>query len=122
MGLWLILVFLIHVTAVGAQTTAEGKAKESSAHGSDLPRHPVPFKPRLSLVEGLKLADSYIQNEHIDISSYWLSEARFIVYGGQGKNSKSFPAWYFRWGREALGDYVEIIVSMDGKAMRIPSM
>ena len=56
------------------------------------------------------MARRYIRKEHVDISSYWLFEARYTVYGEQ-------PGWYFWWVNDngANGNYVEIFVSMDGK-------
>lgn len=91
----------------------------------DLPLSRHQFRPKLSLQSALKIADGYIEKEHIDISSYWLYRANFILYGDQGKNDKDKdPCWHFWWvnNNGSIGDYVEIIVSMDGKAGRLPSM
>jgi len=45
-----------------------------------------------------------------------------IQYGGE-KDAKE-PRWFFWWMKEegTIGDYVEITVSMEGKADRLPSM
>jgi hypothetical protein len=101
--------------------TPEDTSKRASSGTSEPARA---AKPNLPLLEGLKVAETYIQREQIDLSRYWLAEARFIVYGHKGKNSKSFPAWYFCWQNTSpsLGDYIEIVLSMDGKAMRVPSI
>ena len=91
----------------------------------DLPLSRHQFRPKLSLQSALRIADGYIEKEHIDISSYWLYRANFILYGDQGKNDKDKdPCWHFWWvnNNGSLGDYVEIIVSMDEKAWRLPSM
>ncbi|PYY24982.1 MAG: hypothetical protein DMG62_00395 [Acidobacteria bacterium] len=79
------------------------------------------FRPKLLLQDALKIADNYIGDEHIDISHYWLYEVRYTVYGEKGKGQ---PAWHIWWvsDRVAVGDYVEIVVFMDGKAWRKPSM
>jgi hypothetical protein len=80
------------------------------------------FRPALTLQQALRLAERYIEKEKIKISPYYLSEARMIQYGGD-KDVKE-PRWYFWWVNEngAMGNYVEITVSMDGKVMRLPSM
>ncbi|MFA6356593.1 MAG: hypothetical protein WCY23_05735 [Candidatus Omnitrophota bacterium] len=80
------------------------------------------FRPQLTLQRALKLAESYIEKEEIDISSYYLHEAKYILYGSKDKQN---PCWFFLWANEngALGDYVEIIVSIDtGNIRRLPSM
>jgi|GEM_PF-2349178 len=80
------------------------------------------FRPRLTLQQALRLAESYIEKEKVKISSYFLKEARMIQHGGE-KDVKE-PRWFFWWVNEngALGDYVEITVSMDGQVSRLPSM
>jgi len=49
-------------------------------------------------------------------------EARMVQYGSE-QNAKELR-WFFRWVNEtgAMGDYIEITVSMKGKATRLPSM
>ena len=91
----------------------------------DLPLGSRSSKPKLSLQNALKIAEAYIVKEHIDASSYWLYQGKFILYGDKATADKDkTPGWYFWWVNEsgALGDYIEIFVSMDGKAMRLPSM
>jgi|SRR5215813_6553808 len=79
------------------------------------------FRPKLLLQDALKIADDYIRDQHIDVSHYWLYQAKFIVYGEKGKGQ---PAWHIWWMSDppSLGDYVTIVVFMDGKAIRTPSM
>jgi len=50
-----------------------------------------------------------------------LYQAKFIVYGEKDKGQ---PAWHIWWMSDppSLGDYVTIVVFMDGKAIRTPSM
>ena len=86
--------------------------------------HPT-SRPRLSLQDALSIAEHYIDNEHIDIASYWLYRAAFILYGDPKTPDKDkLPCWHFWWVSDsgALGDYVEILVTMDGKVWRAPSM
>ncbi len=91
----------------------------------DLPLGSRSSKPKLSLQNALKIAKAYIVKEHMDASSYWLYQGEFILYGDKATADKDkTPGWYFWWVNEsgALGDYIEIFVSMDGKAMRLPTM
>jgi hypothetical protein len=81
-----------------------------------------PWKPKLTLQDALKLTDTYIAKEQIDISAYYLLEARFILYGSKDNPD---PSWFFWWVHEdgASGHYVEIVVSIKtGSARRLPSM
>jgi hypothetical protein len=89
---------------------------------ADLPLGKRSIRPQLTLQQALKLAESYIEKEKIDISSYFLREARMIQYGEE-KDVKDHR-WFFWWANEngAIGDYVEITVSMEGKVTRLPSM
>jgi len=89
-------------------------APESCSRASSGADHsPAKFTPILSLKEGLAIAESYISLQKIDASSYWLSE-----------DNHHRPCWYFVWlnSSGAFGDYIEIAVFMDGKAIRVPSM
>lgn len=58
----------------------------------------------------------------IDISHYYLLEARHILYGTKDNQD---PSWFFWWVNEkgVIGDYVEIIVSIKtGSVRRLPLM
>ncbi len=80
------------------------------------------FRPKLSLQRALKLAENYIEKEKIDISSFYLYQAKYILYGSK-ENQK--PAWHLWWVNEdgALGNYVEILVLIDtGRVSQLPSM
>jgi hypothetical protein len=70
----------------------------------------------------MELAESYIEKERIDTSSYYLLEARMIQYGSE-KGEKE-PRWFFWWVHEkgSLGNYIQISVSMGGKVERHPTM
>ncbi len=87
-----------------------------------LPTGKRKFRPKISLQRALKLAESYIEKEKIDISSFYLYQAKYILYGSK-ENRK--PAWHLWWVNEdgALGNYVEILVFIDtGSVGQLPSM
>lgn len=80
------------------------------------------YRPSLTLQNALKLADGYIAKERIDISRYYLYEAKYILYGSKDNQE---PSWFFWWVNEngVIGDYVEIVVSIKtGNVRRLPSM
>ena len=79
---------------------------------------PKPWKPKLTLQDALKLADTYIAREKIDISRYYLVEAKFILYGSKDNQD---PSWFFSWVHEdgAYGHYVEIVVSIKTGSIRL---
>jgi len=102
--------------------SASGVAKDSIQ--VDLPTSQRQYKPKILLQAALKIAESYVTAEDIDVSEGWLSEARFFLYGDNIKADRTKePRWLFVWiTNERLGGRIEVIVSMDGKAMRLPSM
>jgi hypothetical protein len=67
----------------------------------------------------LKIAERDLRTQRISISSYFLSEARLIEYGGD--QTPHQLRWFFRWigGKRPP---IEITVSMAGKPSRTPSM
>ena len=88
----------------------------------DLPLQKRSFRPKLTLQRALQLAEGYIAKEKIDLSPYYLYQAKYISYGS--KNNQE-PCWYFWWVNEdgAAGNYVEIIVSIEtGNVTRLASM
>jgi hypothetical protein len=83
------------------------------------------FRPRLLLQGALKIAEGFIDQQHIDISQYWLYRSTFMLLGDEkSADSNKIPGWHFWWVSDtgAMGDYVEIFVAMDGKASRMTSM
>jgi len=79
------------------------------------------FKPKITLQAALKLAEGYVKKNKIDISAFYLREVR-LIWSGEERDGKE-PAWFFWWVHESVtGNYVEIIVSMDGQVTRVPSM
>jgi hypothetical protein len=89
---------------------------------ADLPLPKRNFRPKLTLQHALKLAESYIEKEKINLVPYYLYEAKYILYGSKDNQE---PCWFFWWVNEngAAGHYVEIIVSIEtGNVRRLPSM
>ena len=128
-GMVILLFFLLscHI-AFGQSPQApihDGQTSDSGKTTTDLPLERLNFRPKLSLQNALKIAEGYIAKVPIDISSYWLYEVRFILYGDATTADKDkIPGWFFWWHNDdgIIGKYIEIFVSMDGKAMRLPSM
>jgi hypothetical protein len=103
-----------------------GSASSAAQNGVplDLPLSHRGYKPKISLQAALKIAESYVAAEHINASDGWLSEARFFLYGDSAKAERDRePCWLFVWITDSsLGGHVDVIVSMDGKAVRPPTM
>jgi hypothetical protein len=110
------------VSAQSARTNQDAQGQIVNRRIVDLPVLKPNVKPKLTLQRALKLAEDYIEKEKSDISSYYLLEARLIHYGSE--KSLKEPRWFFLWAHEsgAIGNQVEITVSMEGKAVRHPSM
>lgn len=86
------------------------------------PNNKKKFRPKLTLQRALQLAENYIEKEKIDISSFYLYQAKFIMFGGEEQKQ---PAWHFWWLNEktAVGDYVQLVVLINtGSVQKIPSM
>ena len=82
----------------------------------ELPKRAT-YKPALTLQNALKIADRYIVEQKIDISKYYLLEAKYTLYGSKDTQD---PAWYFCWVNEdgASGHYVELVVSIKTRNVR----
>lgn len=78
--------------------------------------------PAVTMKQALRIAEQYIKRNKIKIEPYYLREAKLIYPGVDNGVKESY--WWFWWvaPNGASGDYVEIAVSMDGKARRVPSM
>lgn len=108
-----------------ANLTQSPQAQGKTPQSAPLPAKAVSFRPKLPLQEALKIAEDYISKEQIDIRPYWLYHAVYILVGDEKTPvEKKLPAWHFLWISEngVSGDDVEILVYMDGKAYRAPSM
>ena len=124
----LVALFLINPILL-AQTGQQPKPQptpSSSITAKQIVDLPLPkrgfHRPSLMLQQALKIADSYIVKEKIDISRYYLYEAKYILYGSKDNQE---PSWFFWWVNEngVIGDYVEIVVSIKtGSVRRLPSM
>jgi hypothetical protein len=83
------------------------------------------FRPRVSMQDALKIAEDYIDKQHIDIRPFWLYRAIYFLSGDEKTPDKDkLRGWDFLWVDEAgtSGGDVEIFVGMDGTANRMPSM
>jgi hypothetical protein len=75
--------------------------------------------PEISLPRALKIAEDFIKTDHIDISSCYLIEARWVTDDTKTKNG----GWRFYWAhKEQVSRNVLIAVSLDGKPYRIHLM
>ena len=75
--------------------------------------------PSLTLQRALKIAESFIKKERLDISSCYLFEAKWVAY----ENTPETGAWHFWWVQisSASPNDIRIAVSTDGKSKRLPS-
>jgi len=111
----------ILLAQTGQQPKPESTSSPSITQSLELPKGGS-YRPSLTLQNALKIAEGYIVKEKIDISQYYLFEAKYILYGD--KDNKD-PSWYFWWTHEdgAFGRYVELVVSIKtGTVRRLTSM
>ena len=119
-----IVLAILAVSGLSLKVNGQSSPSASSQTQAGLPA-PHHFRPKLPMQEGLKIAEKYIADQHIDIAPYYLFQVRYILLGDEHTaESKKIPVWHFWWDSETgkLGNYVEIIVDMDGHASRAPSM
>lgn len=127
------LVLVICVAIACSDSAGQSSPAASGDQAREAKDHPAvalppainTFRPKLPLQDALKIAEAFIDKQHIDISSYWLYHAILIFVGDENTPDKDkLPCWHFMWVNDsgAMGDYVEIMVTMDGKAGRAPSM
>lgn len=116
-GCVLIILFCASII-FGQEKTADKSAQQVL----ELPLVRSKYKPKLKLQVALKLMEKFIEKNNIDTSKYWFSSARMIQYGGE--NEKKQPVWFFEWMNDSgtLGDYLHILVSMDGGVWQMPTM
>ena len=121
---------LIVAGFLGIKYPAAGHAARGEHFGmsqqktGDLPLGERHTRPKLSLESALKIAQTFVQKQHSDSSSYWLFDARFILYGGNDiPDEKKSQCWAFKWMNDTKGPpTIYIVVSMDGEPMEIPSI
>ena|SRR5436190_8741805 len=77
------------------------------------------LRPGLSLRAALKLAETYIAKQPINIAPYYLYEAKYVLYGSKDHQD---PSWFFWWAKEdgMIGDDVYIVVSIKTKTIIHP--
>ena len=122
--LFAVIAFLIPRAEAQDQSTPAAARAQGTAT-LDLPTSHREYKPKLSLQAALKIAEEFVADEHIDVSGGWLYEARFTLYGDKSNpDRQKDPCWFFQWIPESglVGGQVEIVVFMEGKAMRLPTM
>ncbi len=88
---------------------------------NELPKPKLSFRPKFTLQKAFKQMEKYIEKEKIDTSKYYLSSVTSFQYGSEKKKK---PMWLFAWGHEngILGNYLHIIVDMDGNVGELPTM
>jgi hypothetical protein len=76
---------------------------------------PLDKRPQVTLQKAIALAENYIMQEKINISDYNLLLAKPNPYKSEG--------WLLRWVKvykeESGTEYIEIVISMEGKASQI---
>ena len=106
---------------------AAWESRTSAVQAVDSPHLPATTsagrttRPKLTLQAALTQADSYLLENRIDTSHYYLLQVRFILYGeGESKT----PRWHVWWVHEdgSLGKAIELLVDMDGNITRLGSM
>ena len=122
----LLVIFMNGILLAQTNQPSDSKTKKPALEkGQQLENFQIgkqKFKPKISLQQALKVAEDYVAKEKIDVSGFYLYQARYIMYGAKENQQ---PAWLFSWVNEnnALGNYIEIAVSIEtGSASRIPSM
>jgi len=110
-------IFLCSFAVFGQNKTTDKSKNETLLELPKIKRE----KPKIEMQKALRIMEKFIKKQKIDTSNYYLSRVNMIQYGD--KNDRK-PAWFFRWVNvsEALGDYIEIAVFMDGNVARLPSM
>jgi hypothetical protein len=123
----------LFITALSAATLAQtkpqpvagAKPQEESVSErpvADLTLSQRSFRPKLTMQRALQLAESHLKREKIDLSPFYLYEAKYILYGSKDDQE---PCWFFWWLNEngALGNYVQLVVSIEtGNVRLLPSM
>ena len=128
MTLLLITFTLSTVAAAQTSPSPEPKAEAQDQYSAESKKSDLALtrfrakSPAITLKRALRLAEEYIKRQKINITPYYLREAKLVSEGVENGNKES--SWWFRWVRPngALGDYVEIGVSMEGKVWRMASM
>ncbi len=70
------------------------EASDTQERVVDLPLAKRNFRPKLTLQRALKLAESYAAKERVDLSRYYLYQAKYTLYGSKDDQE---PCWFFWW-------------------------
>ena len=116
------LLFLFLIFLCSAAFGQNKPAEITNRQIIELPLSKRNFKPKLTLQNALKLMENFVGKQKINTSNYYFSSAKMIYYP-TGKDKKE-PVWFFEWMNErgAIGDYIHIFVSMDGKVWQMPTI
>ena len=123
----LILIFALLIIQVDPQMNNQTKTNQPEKEIDTITQKkivdiqwPTPKSPKITLKKALTIAEHYIEREKIDVSSFYLREARLIF----PTESAESQQWYFWWAsiKGEMGNYIEITVSMKGEVKRNPSM
>ena len=111
-----IIILVIGVTSAKGPSKT-GELTSPLARNQDLAYPTAGYlPPDISLARALKIAEDFIKTDHIDISSCYLIEARWVTDDTKTKNG----GWRFYWAhKEQVSRNVLIAVSLDGKPYRI---
>jgi hypothetical protein len=85
-----------------AYSTEEKYGWISQENKTDLPQGRR-SRPKLTLENALKIAQTYVRNEEMDSASYWLYQAHFILHGRKAKAEVCELELLRRGYREILG-------------------
>ena len=88
----------------------------SQQRQADLPLGKRHSRPKLPLATALRIAQTFVRKQQSDSSSYWLFDARFILYGGENvPDEEKSPCWTFRWRKsDANPEHVVTVPSQLG--------
>jgi hypothetical protein len=115
-------VFLVVVFIVGLKTAACCQDSEARL-GHEITREEVLALPQrekvptITLQRALKIAERQASRERMNISTYYLFEAKWVA----NSTAEESGAWHFWWVSIKGGkdDDIRIAVTLDGKSKRI---
>jgi len=120
-----ILLFVVIVFLVGPSVYAQTPAQTGTVTNDVTQYRGLAYPtrgygpPKISLERALKIADTLIKKDRIDISDCVLIEAHWVVDEPDSKK----PMWQFYWSHlSEASRNVLIAVSADGKPFRIHLM
>ena len=105
-----------------APTPRPKEQSSTNVQIAELPLLKQTFRPKITLQEALKIAESYLKKKKINVSSYYLLEAKIIR--PENESGDKEPLWHFLWAHEdgGIGNEIVAHVRMNGKVIVRPSM